>query len=145
MLPTCGATFAKQTKLLINYPAISPEPRDKLLSQVKYLSKSFRAQNFYVFLGIWVLCLYVYLRTICMPCLQRPEEDIGASGAAVGGGCEPSMWVLGLNPSPLEKQPVLLIAETSFKPPVQTLGEYWYVSQVYRAVCQQAWRPIFDP
>jgi hypothetical protein len=40
----------------------------------------------YFYVYGYFACMYV-LRTVSMQCLQRQEENIGASGTAVIGGC----------------------------------------------------------
>ena len=55
---------------------------------------------------------------MCMQvqCLQRPEEGVRFLGAEVTDGCELTYGCWDSNPSPVEKQPVLLTAEPSLQP-----------------------------
>lgn len=61
---------------------------------------------FILFCVFGVVCLCVYLCTICMQCPLEVEKDVGSLGQ-VTDGCEQPSGCWGLKPSPLEEQPVL--------------------------------------
>lgn len=45
---------------------------------------------YYLFLGVWVFCLHVYLCTMCVQYPCGTEEDIGSPGTRVIDSCVPS-------------------------------------------------------
>lgn len=61
-----------------------------------------------------ILCLCVW--PACMQHLQRPEAGIGSARTRVTGSCETTILVLGIDPSPLEDQSVLLTAGLFLQP-----------------------------
>lgn len=56
----------------------------------------------------------IYCVLVCCP--QRPAKGIELPGPALIGGSEAPMWVLGINLSPLEEQPVVLVARPCLCP-----------------------------
>lgn len=53
----------------------------------------------------------MYHVLVCCP--QRQEKGIGLSGPGLIDGSEPPTWVLGIKPSHLKEQPVVLAARPS--------------------------------
>jgi hypothetical protein len=62
-----------------------------------------------------VLCVHVCLCTVCVQCLQRPEEGAGSAGTRVAAVSVPLCACWKLNPGPLKDQ-VLLTTEPSLQP-----------------------------
>lgn len=57
---------------------------------------------------------FIYFMPVCLACMYavpvEPEEGIGSAGTRVTGSCETTISMLGIGPSPLEEQSVLLSA-----------------------------------
>lgn len=59
----------------------------------------------------------VYMCSLGTP-PRRTEEVSGSAGTVVTDGWEPPLWVLGIDPGPLQEQQVLLTTEPSIQSPV---------------------------
>lgn len=57
--------------------------------------------------------------TIYVQCQQQPEEGIRSLRTGEAGCCELPCW--GMNPGPLEEQPVVLTIEPHLQPPKELL------------------------
>ena len=56
--------------------------------------------------------MYVCAPSVCLVPEEELEEGVGSPGIGFIGGCEPPCKCWELNPGPLEKQPMLLTAES---------------------------------